>query len=77
MTIQETYYPIARQELLTPECQTANAQLIAAAPDLLEAAIALVQLADNMQRYESLNLRDALWWRSRAMVAALAKAKGL
>lgn len=35
-----------RQKLFTPECQVANARLIAAAPDLLEIAYLLLEMAN-------------------------------
>lgn len=57
----------ARQPLFTPECQHANARLIAAAPDLLAALVWAVETADTEQ-YE------ADWYA--AARAAIAKAKG-
>ena len=56
----------ARQKLFTPECQVANARLIAAAPDLL-AALEELCLAPNKHR------PDEYWEAARA---AIAKAKG-
>ena len=55
-----------RQKLFTPECQRANARLIAAAPDLL-AALEELCLAPNKHRPEE-------YWE--AARAAIAKAKG-
>lgn len=56
-----------RQKLFTPECQAANARLIAAAPDLL-AALEELCLAPNKHR------PDEYWEAARV---AIAKAKGL
>jgi hypothetical protein len=56
----------ARQPLFTAECQEANARLIAAAPDLLDALAEMLADADTLQEpYRN----EAICERARAAIA--------
>lgn len=64
----------ARQPLFTPECQHANARLIAAAPDLLAALEALMRWETcDLDVESAATLMDEVCSMARA---AIAKAKG-
>lgn len=61
------------QGITMAECE-ANARLISAAPDLLDAAAAALQLLEQLNR--GIGARDGAWYEVAGLRAAIAKARG-